>query len=385
MKLRPWIIWKNILSNQDQSFDSYKLKIYMQALPIAIVGLLAGTYLQWKESPYHLMDVNIGISLSMCVFLFFIFVMIWRKAVIWPLELSFIVAVSMFLILKLAYNAYFNTQEVIAENLIIYMSEFVFWTPSLFISSFIIFNTKFAQRFAVGYFFAILCTGVPAMIRHHESSYFMNFFIQFYIANLVYIFLLFTLQYLRDSYTIAQTKTEMLEEYAYSDGLTGLANRRVFYDFLSYKFESDRYKDRSLAVMLVDLDHFKEVNDNYGHDIGDLLLKEVAVKFKENIRKQDILCRLGGDEFVVLLPETNDRELVTRMADKLLTSLHKPLLINQILIHISLSIGIAFYPEEDIEIKDYLTLIKHADLSLYASKDKGKNCYSYYSSKFDSA
>jgi diguanylate cyclase (GGDEF)-like protein len=130
-----------------------------------------------------------------------------------------------------------------------------------------------------------------------------------------------------------------------------------------------------LSVFALDIDHFKEINDTYGHDIGDEVLKEFAMRVKRAIRKNDFLARIGGDEFVILIPELKDRTNVIEIADRIQQYLRDEWIIANESIKVTSSIGISFYNQFDLVEK---TLFKNADLALYEAKKKGRNNYQIY-------
>jgi diguanylate cyclase (GGDEF)-like protein len=170
------------------------------------------------------------------------------------------------------------------------------------------------------------------------------------------------------------TKRKQYEKHilhdALHDPLTGLANRKLFNDRLSHRLDSfKRYQDADAAVLFLDLDRFKAVNDTLGHDIGDELLKRVAARLNAHLRNSDTLCRWGGDEFVILLHSFRSREDVEHLADRLIEALEKPFIINEHHIQISASIGMA------VGLSHYTTaadLIRDADTAMYHAKVAGK-------------
>jgi diguanylate cyclase (GGDEF)-like protein/PAS domain S-box-containing protein len=168
---------------------------------------------------------------------------------------------------------------------------------------------------------------------------------------------------------------DKLKELALHDPLTGLPNRAYFSQCLKTEMEKAKRTNLLLSVFVLDIDHFKEINDTYGHDIGDELLKEFAMRVKKAIRKNDFLARIGGDEFVILIPELTEKTKVIEIADRIQQCLSDEWIIANEKVRITSSIGISFYNQFDLEEK---TLFKHADLALYEAKKKGKNNYQIY-------
>ncbi|WP_167747221.1 EAL domain-containing protein [Cohnella luojiensis] len=166
-----------------------------------------------------------------------------------------------------------------------------------------------------------------------------------------------------------------ITQLAYQDALTGLPNRLLFKEKLSEAME-DRVRDgKKLAVMMIDLDRFKIVNDTLGHQTGDSLLQHVAQELKECVGEQDIIARLGGDEFIVMLSSIHGVDEVVRVAEKMLRMLTKPFLLEGQQFYLSASIGACMYPchGEDVD-----SLIKYADLAMYHTKENGGNRLEIY-------
>ncbi|BBP00973.1 EAL domain-containing protein [Sulfuriferula nivalis] len=177
---------------------------------------------------------------------------------------------------------------------------------------------------------------------------------------------------------------ELILYQAYHDLLTGLANRKLFKDRLEVAIaQAKRYK-HTLALMFLDLDRFKVVNDTLGHVVGDHLLIEVAARLQKCLREGDTLGRQGGDEFTLLLPQIVNKESAVSTAEKIIKACGEPFYIDGNELYVPMSIGIAFYPENGENVD---TLIKNADIAMYDSKAKGRNRFQLYSAsmntKFD--
>lgn len=168
---------------------------------------------------------------------------------------------------------------------------------------------------------------------------------------------------------------ELVWQHANFDSLTGLPNRRMFHDRLDQEVKKAHRGGTLLALMFLDLDRFKEINDSMGHAMGDLLLKEVTKRLKHCVRETDTVSRLGGDEFTIILGNLEETGSVNRAAQSILESLSTPIQLGDHVVHISTSIGITLYPTDATEIE---TLIKNADQSMYVSKDMGRNRFTYF-------
>jgi diguanylate cyclase (GGDEF)-like protein len=160
------------------------------------------------------------------------------------------------------------------------------------------------------------------------------------------------------------------------DGLTDLPNRVMFSQLLNHEILGAQRYRRTFAVMFIDLDRFKFVNDTLGHEAGDQLLQEISTRFKGCLRASDVVARLGGDEFVVLANEIAEREQVAMIARKLLSAALKPVAIRDQECRVTASVGICMYPDDARNEQD---LMKNADIAMYLAKEEGKNNFQFYS------
>jgi diguanylate cyclase (GGDEF)-like protein len=192
------------------------------------------------------------------------------------------------------------------------------------------------------------------------------------------IFVSFTIGLLADKLKHKQTALETaykkIEKMAYYDSLTGLPNRRMFQEQLDKEIRRHKEINAEFALLFLDLDGFKQINDTIGHEAGDRLLQESALRLISSIRETDLLSRLAGDEFVVLLPEVSHSE-TTRVTERLLNVLQPIFMIDENIVKVTASIGIAIY-QNGGETPE--TMIKYADLAMYQAKKKGKNNFQFY-------
>jgi diguanylate cyclase (GGDEF)-like protein len=179
----------------------------------------------------------------------------------------------------------------------------------------------------------------------------------------------------RDITEIALAR-ERIASLAYSDPLTGLANRTSLMPALEQAVQRARRRNAKLAVVFLDLDGFKQINDLHGHDAGDALLIELAGRLRDNLRASDLIARLGGDEFLVVLEEVQDAEPVEVVAKKLLVETVRPYALPGATASVTASIGISMFPDD---AADATALMKHADIAMYAAKQAGKNTCRFYS------
>ena len=172
-----------------------------------------------------------------------------------------------------------------------------------------------------------------------------------------------------------QATRDQMNYTAHHDVLTDLPNRVLLQDRLGQAIEAARRQKRPLAVMFLDLDRFKYINDSLGHAVGDQLLQSVAQRLKDGLRHSDTISRQGGDEFVVLLPNIEHAEDAALSADKILAALTPPHHIGEHELHIGVSIGISIYPGDG---QDTETLLKSADTAMYHAKENGRNTYKFF-------
>jgi diguanylate cyclase (GGDEF)-like protein/hemerythrin-like metal-binding protein/PAS domain S-box-containing protein len=177
--------------------------------------------------------------------------------------------------------------------------------------------------------------------------------------------------------TSRKAAEEEIKQLAFYDPLTQLPNRRLLQERLKHSIEVERREGKKLALLMLDLDRFKAVNDSLGHSAGDELLQQVAVRISARLREVDMVARLGGDEFVVLLEDITHVEDAARVASEIISVLSKPFQLIQCNdVQIGASIGISLYPEHGASSEK---LMDHADAALYQAKDQGRGCYAYFS------
>ncbi len=171
------------------------------------------------------------------------------------------------------------------------------------------------------------------------------------------------------------TYRQRIHHMAYYDQLTDLPNRVLFSERLQHLLQDAEHYNRIFAVMMIDVDRFKFINDTMGHPAGDIMLREVALRLRDAVRRDDVVARLGGDEFAVLLPGIANHSDPEQVAAKLLDALRRPVLIDGKEIVASLSIGIALFPLDSRQADD---LLKYADTAMYLAKRSGRNNFKFY-------
>ncbi|TIU88916.1 MAG: GGDEF domain-containing protein, partial [Mesorhizobium sp.] len=175
-------------------------------------------------------------------------------------------------------------------------------------------------------------------------------------------------------------RSQTLEQAALTDGLTGMQNRRYFDDALREYLHEFRRIDRPVGLMILDLDHFKMVNDTLGHPVGDALLKEVAARLKQVAREGDTVARLGGDEFVIIQTAVDQPVEATALAQRVIDGLSAPYVVDGHGVMISASIGISIAPDDGIDADQ---LLKTGDMALYRAKAEGRGTYRFFEPEMD--
>ena len=190
----------------------------------------------------------------------------------------------------------------------------------------------------------------------------------------------------------SQKNTEKeISYYAYYDTLTKLPNRRLFLDQFEASLSMARRRDEKVSLLFIDLDHFKNINDSYGHHVGDQVLTQTASRIKNSVRMSDVIsvgiddsqnkvARLAGDEFTVLLCEVNAVDNVVTIAQRVLDSLSQPFILDSHTVYITATVGIALYPDDSDNVQE---LLQNADVAMYHAKESGRNNYQFFSEELN--
>ncbi|RTE67356.1 diguanylate cyclase [Amphritea opalescens] len=181
--------------------------------------------------------------------------------------------------------------------------------------------------------------------------------------------------------TALRRKDEHIKHLAFHDGLTDLPNRTLLMDRISQKLVSVQREECHVALMFLDLDGFKPVNDRFGHNVGDYLLKEVAKRLLALVRESDTVARVGGDEFIFILNNPEGRDEINEIAHRVISSINEPIDVCGEVLHIGASVGISQYPADGHTSTE---LIKNADTAMYEAKRRGRNNVRFFSSDGDS-
>ncbi len=170
-------------------------------------------------------------------------------------------------------------------------------------------------------------------------------------------------------------RAKELDYRAHYDTLTGLSNRTLFIDRLNQAIKYAHRENSKIAIFFIDLDHFKEINDSLGHSMGDIVLKQSALRLQKSVRDMDSVARLGGDEFTVIIDRITDTDILAHIATKIIHTISQPIHIDKHKLYVSASIGISLYPDDGNTVE---ILLRNADAAMYKAKNEGRNTYQYY-------
>ncbi|MDZ7736602.1 MAG: diguanylate cyclase [Gammaproteobacteria bacterium] len=180
--------------------------------------------------------------------------------------------------------------------------------------------------------------------------------------------------------TTRKEQEARIQHLAYHDALTDLPNRNLSLDRLGHAMSYAKRHGQTLAILFLDLDNFKVINDTMGHPVGDELLRQVGGRLSGTLREQDTIGRVGGDEFLIFLPELSSAQDAAHVTEKILAALIAPFEVTGYSLHVTASVGISLYPRDASDVN---TLVKYADTALYLAKDQGRNTFKFFSPELD--
>jgi diguanylate cyclase (GGDEF)-like protein len=265
------------------------------------------------------------------------------------------------------------------------------WTLVLIVGTFLVSNMYIAMMIVCSFIVAV------TMIKHNELGYYYFEYTIYHVSPVLlgmFVIIAFekkfssTIQLLEESNELLETRVKertkelekekrMLRYQAHYDDLTALPNRAKFHKVIQEWIDITRNEKTNFALFFLDLDRFKRVNDSFGHNIGDMVLKTVSHRVQENISDGMFFARIGGDEFTLLL-KYDDIKIINDMAEILLKIIKVPMVVENNKLYLSASIGISFYPKNSVYFSD---LIKYADITMFEAKKIGKGSYKFYDEK----
>ncbi len=285
--------------------------------------------------------------------------------------LSIIGGASTFFFLKLGWLLFLAPA---GSDLQAQFTETLFWIPVVYLLSFILEEDRLGQWavrvFTAGVLVLAGVYAVPGVLAGTVDWGVVYALIELNLANSVLLALTSAFIRFKESYTRTRARMEEAERHAYHDALTGLANRLRLDDELERRLVRARSSGGRVAVLYLDVDGFKVVNDTLGHEAGDELLRSVSRRLQDELGPHDVMARISGDEFVIVLDDVESAQAAMFAARKLQAALVKPFELHDLSHHVTASIGICLYPDD---APDGATLLRHADSAMYRVKRSGKN------------
>lgn len=332
--------------------ENLRIRITLWLLPLGAVAALAAWGFSWASNMLGVVD----------------------RYLLWPLVVVFMglevylsrnphrvrrvweIALSMIALYEIASIVYEASSQLYKRET---FGPALFWFPMVYLMAFMLFSRRRALNFSMAYFgLGLLAGAVGLRLSPPLSFAAANAALQFALSNFTYILLLYLFAQLRRHYA-------QMHQMAHTDALTGLINRRSMQAKLEAELERARRYNRPFAVIVADLDHFKRINDSYGHAVGDQVLREGAQRLSQQLRTNDQLSRWGGEEFLVLAPETD-----LAHAQTLAHRLHEALRSTPVAgIPATLSLGIAGYRQGDT----VAVILSRADEAMYRAKASGRD------------
>lgn len=345
----------NILARVHK-LEKYRRQIGQRLMLLAMVACIAA----WLINPHpELMDTiflpSLAVLLAVCA------VLAWKS---WgDLRIIELVLFSGFAAYQLAILLEYSWKGLLFE---FGFSSSAMWFPVQFVLAYLFLPSGLARRFSAVVYVLSIMAGSAGLFSGHADIFFnqtiksslLNSILQFYLVCPIYWLLI-------DIYARYQEEFNSMQRLALTDPLTGLANRRRMQEHLE-----DALKKENFALLLMDLDHFKQINDHYGHAVGDEVLVEVASRLSRSLRNDDIVARWGGEEFLLFAPKIPDTQ-AGQMAERILHTIQSEPIGGRI--PVTLSIGVALYQEGDT----LDTLLARADQAMYRAKFSGRNQVAY--------
>ena len=368
------------LQNSEELYTNRWRKTLLQALPFAIFAFLLGWLLEVPSQQATSLDM-IGYPV-MALFMVFLEVLLAFKASSLRFVLfSIVIGASSFFALKLFTVLFLDSPSAGIQA---QLTETFYWVPVVYLISFVLPNTKTSRWIMVIFTELILVFSALHGIMHPfegEHIGVVYSLIQMNLANTTLLALTIAFINFKDDYISAHARMETIEQHAYIDSLTGLPNRHWLQEHLEKTLKQAAQSRTRVAILFIDLDGFKLINDTLGHEAGDQLLQQVALRMRQNSRQNDFLARISGDEFLLVIHDDTLLHDGKHIAANLQSALVEPFKISNQFLTVSTSIGISVFPEDGA---DGATLLKHADSAMYRVKRSGKNGIEKFHGQTDS-
>lgn len=351
IELISWGEGNPMFFKQFESLDELKRSVYLWVVPCIFIALILNTLMQNADAENKL---NFIINSTLTVWFAISWIFLYKNSFIRFIEYSNLTLISVYHVTTFI-DAVHNSLNQIGGSL----GDFIVWMPIYFMFVFLTLGIKRGFYFSIGISAITLADGIMYMNRLSLVS--IDSLFQYYFASFVYIIVLLYAQHMFKAYA----KVEMFKKYAYVDALTGIANRHQIDEWLENKLNDCQEMHMCFSIIFFDIDHFKTVNDHYGHKTGDSVLKELAELIQINLAKRDLLGRWGGEEFIVIT------EVLGRDAVKLAELLREKVEEHSFYGagHLTASFGVTqSHTGDTID-----SLLSRADEGLYQSKNCGRN------------
>ena len=353
------------MSAEEATVTGYRRRTYLVGMPLGVLGFVSSLLLDDPSGQAHPFDA-VALPL-MSVVMVLLTAAFWRlKRRVRTLEAVLFCSLGLFFLSKLIYIVSHPETVLLINEL----AEFGWWFPGLYTLAFWMFGARRGRAISLGYFGAILLVGtvfLAPLIGSGSYAQELYIFSQMYLSSATIILVLGTFAGLTERQARLATDMTLL---AHTDVLTRVSNRRALRAQLEEEIERAERYGRTFALILLDIDHFKRVNDTFGHDAGDSVLQEVAALLSESVRDIDHLGRWGGEEFLLVLPELTlpgALQTANRLRDTVAS--HTFTGVGTVTASLGLT---TFVPSDEVE-----TLTKRADDALYCAKESGRNAVAH--------
>jgi diguanylate cyclase (GGDEF)-like protein len=354
--------------HETEGLQVIKRRVYLLALVVGwAVGLLK-VVLYWEGTPFD----QLGSPLYLLILAGATGLLWWKPRSLPAVEKGTLGASALFLLLVLIYALYGGQTEA---SLVTELTDFIVWTPLFYILTYLVYGSKRGLLVSALFLGVVLVVSAPQLISlglYPRPSLAADLLGRFLIISIVHFLALYVFAYLLEKHLQARTHAEAIVKHALTDSLTGLPNRHAFHERLELALEQAQQNEEQLALLLLDLDRFKLVNDTLGHHTGDRLLQHAALRLQSCVRQSDTLARISGDEFALIIEKLSGPEDAVTVAQKLIEALRVPFHLGGQPLFASASIGISLYPAQ---AKSTDALRVKADQAMYAAKAQGKNTY----------
>lgn len=356
-------------------------KTLLVAIPFGALAYISGWFLEVPSNQSTIFDLVSYPIMAILLILLEVILAASKRALRFVV-LSIIAGASLFFLAKLLVLLFLapTTVEIQPQ-----LTETFYWVPVIYLLSYILPEVR-AGRYLAATFTGLtlllsLIYGLPNALQD-ENWGVIYALVQLNLANTVLLALTSAFISFKEDYTQSQTRIETTERFAYTDTLTELPNRHSLQEKLDATLARAAQQGSEVAVLFIDIDGFKLVNDTLGHEAGDELLKQLALRLRSVVRRDDFIARISGDEFILIVEGAEAVQTARFIAQKLQAALVLPFNVSGQALNLTASIGISLFPDDG---SDGVTLLKHADVAMYRVKRSGKNGIQHYRKETDAA